>query len=62
MSREEYSWEKFKGTREEWAWFALESFDLPSAIDYDDVEGEIKIKELLKTRSELTRWKEMAES
>lgn len=49
---EEYPWDRFKGTRNEWAWFTIKNYDLPSAKDYDLVEDEIKYKELLQTREE----------
>ena len=46
-------WDGFNGTKNEWAWFTLKEYDLPSSMEYDDIDEEFKIRELLKTKTEL---------
>lgn len=57
MNDREYGWQGFNGSRNEWAWNALEYYELQGAKDYDDVEREIMCRELLKTKTNYDKLK-----
>lgn len=52
MDKPELPWDDFNGTREEWGWWYLETIELPSAFDLDDVPWEACIKSVLKDRKD----------
>lgn len=59
MSEVESPWHEFNGTRNDWAWNYLENYELLAAMEDGNVAYEIMIKELLKTKAEVERLKEI---